>query len=126
MTLLSVLSAGLADALESLRRGVLVGFAAEVAETDDSAQPFLLVDHRQAANLGLAHPIGDVLDIIVEPSANDVIGHQFAHRSVRSVALRDTANRNIAIGDHAEKAIALGHRNRTSIGAEHEVRRFPG
>ena len=65
--LLLVLAAGLADAFERLLRAVSLSvFAAEVAEADDAAQPFLLVDHRQAADLRLAHPARDFLDILVD------------------------------------------------------------
>ena len=42
-------------------------FAAEVAEADDAAQPFLLVDHRQPADLRRAHLACDFLDVVVGP-----------------------------------------------------------
>src|SRR6185312_8114995 len=43
--LLLVPSAGFADAYQRFARHVFVGSAAQIAQTDDSAQPLLIVDH---------------------------------------------------------------------------------
>ena len=64
--LLPVLAAGLTDAFERFGAQSGVCFTAEVAEADDAAQPLVLVDHRQAADLRLAHLGRGFLDIVVD------------------------------------------------------------
>src|SRR6478609_4451378 len=96
--LLSVAPAGLADALQRFGGAILVGFAAEVAEADDPAQAFLVVDHRQAADLGIAHLARDIVDVIVLAGADDVVGHQLADGRVGAIAFGDSAHRDVAVG----------------------------
>src|SRR5205085_6027905 len=84
--LLPVLAARLAHALERLLRTILIGFATKVAKAHNPAQHLLIVDDRQPAHPGIAHPRRNLLDIIVEPGADHVIGHQLAHWGVRAVS----------------------------------------
>jgi len=101
-----------------------IRFAAEVAQTDDTAQLFLLVDHRQAADLRFAHPVRSFLDVLVMTGANDVVGHEVANQGFRTVALGDAAHGDVAVGDHADQLVALGDGDRSGIGAQHERRGF--
>src|SRR5438874_116016 len=84
-------------------------------EADDSAKPLLLVDDGQAADLRLAHLVGDLLDVLVDTRADDVVGHEVAHRRVRTIALRHAAHGDVAVGDHAEQPLALDHWDRAGV-----------
>ena len=72
------MASGRADPLERLAGGLFVGLPGEIAEADDADEPFLVVDYRQPAHLGLAHLAGDILDMLVGVSRDDSGRHQFA------------------------------------------------
>ena len=76
------------------------------------------------ADLRLAHLVGDVLDIVVDAGADQVVAHQVADQRFRAVAFGDAAHGDVAVGDHADQLVAVGDRDRAGIGAEHERRRF--
>jgi hypothetical protein len=77
-SILLVLPAGLADALQRRGRGALLGLAAEVAQAYHADDPVVGIHHRKAADLRIAHPLRDREDVIGIPSANHIGTHQIA------------------------------------------------
>ena len=59
-----------------------LGFAAEIAKADHSDQFVVRIEHRQAADLRFAHPLGDGLTSSVVARADDVVAHQFADAAI--------------------------------------------
>ena len=60
----------------------------KIAEADDPDQLAVGIEHRQAADLGFAHPLRDRRDFVVVAGADDLLAHQVADRGVRAAALR--------------------------------------
>ena len=119
-----MLGSGRADAFQRLAGGLVVGLTSEVAEADDSNQPLLLVNHRQAAHLRLAHLAGGLLDMLFGLRRDDAGRHQLAHQRVRTVAQRNAAHRNVAVGDDADQALTIGDRDRAGVRLQHETGRI--
>src|SRR5690349_8984179 len=106
-----MLAARLADALKRAVRAIVVRLSNKVTKTDNSAQPLVLIDHWQAADLSLTHPHSDLFDILIDACADDIVGHELANRRVGPVAFGDSANRDIAVCNHSDQPIAIDHRN---------------
>src|ERR1700722_2139974 len=109
-------------------RGFVVERGRDVADADHADQA-VIVDHRQVANVVLAHEMTDVFERVGRAA-----GHQLLHRNqlrnlqvdAGGAMLGDGAN-HVALGKHADRGTALGvhdvlDHQRADIAGAHQLR----
>ncbi len=98
-------------------RAVLQG---AVGECHDADQALVAIDHRQTAQLEVAHVLDDVLDVLVVEAVFHVRCHGIAYRRGAAFFSRHRANRNIAVGDAADQTITVTNRQKAYIAVRHD------
>src|SRR5262245_48318530 len=95
----------------------------KIGQRQDANQPLVAVEHRQAADLLLAHVLLDHRGVLVLEAVFDVAGHDLADRRAPALALGDGPHGNVAVADHADQAVAVLDRQDADVDCQHDPRR---
>ena len=113
---------GLRDLLQDDAGAVAVGARRDVAEREHADQVLLPVEHRHAADAGIAHLLEHVVErLVLEAGARLAAHHLLERRVGRGAALGDAAHDDVAVGDHADEAIAFAHRHHADVELLHRL-----
>ena len=97
----------------------------QIAERDDADEMLVTVDHRQAANLMIAHQLDDVVDVIVVEAPPHIVRHDVLHaRGVGREAGGRGPDGDVAVGHHAAQTSSVTDGKRADIHLVHETRRL--
>jgi maleylpyruvate isomerase len=94
-----------------------------VAQRDDADHGLLLVQHRNAADLHVAHLAEYLVHGLVGPAGAHVGAHHVAdHGAAGSLAGRGGAHGDVAVGDHADQPAAVEHGDGAHVEFIHHLR----
>ncbi len=113
-------------ALHALGQEISTGKVAHIPQTDHADHPFVLVDHRQPADLQRFHVMHRFRQIVVFLAAVDAFGHHVPRHSARGVEAlaRKTFADEVAIRHHPDQTIVLPDRHTADVVPLHQFRDF--
>src|SRR5664279_3714174 len=98
--------------------------ARDVTQRNNTHQPLVLIDDRQAPDAGLAHVSRHGVDFVGVETIEHFPAHDGVDLGLHRPALSYRTDDNIAVGDHAHQAIVCADRQRAGVDFGHEARRL--